>query len=270
MATVHDAAPFLHPATFAPGQGPLLRRGVRSSIRRAARVIVPSEAVARELLAVTDLSPDRVRVVPHGVTTTRPVGRERVEEIRSDLRLPDRVVLTVGTLQPRKGVGSIVRAFRALPDRHREGLGLVIAGRRGWRTRDLERVIAEAGPSVRYLGEVGEEVLAALHRLAEVFVSASAYEGYGLAALEAAAAGVPLVTTPLPWLDPDQALVVEPGDEAALVIALDRLLSDPALRERLARRGREGAASRSWDEAARETAAVYREAWSDARGSAGR
>jgi glycosyltransferase involved in cell wall biosynthesis len=179
-------------------------------------------------------------------------------------------ILAVGTVEPRKNYPRLLEAFRQMRGKHgslpliingRPGVPqLVIAGRLGWAYGDtLQRIAAE--PGVRYLGHVDEATLTALYESASVLAFPSLYEGFGLPLLEAMSRGVPAVigeAGALPELAQTAAIAVEPEDVDAIASALERLLSDPQLRQRLGDEGKRRAADFTWDKAAEQTLVVLR------------
>jgi glycosyltransferase involved in cell wall biosynthesis len=245
--TVHDTVPWTHPET-------LTARGVswhRSMIARAARrssgLIVPTRAVADELAVLVDVTVP-VRVVPHGVT---------VAKGSAPLDLPERYVLAVGTIEPRKGMDVLVDAVAQLGD-----VALVIAGQPGWGAIDPVRMAAERGLSdVRVLGKVTDAELATALRGASVLAVPSLAEGFGLPLLEAMAAGVPVVHTDVPALVEvagGAGLVVPRGDAPALAAGLRSVLTSPDRAAELARLGRERARAFTWRAAAEAVWAAHR------------
>jgi glycosyltransferase involved in cell wall biosynthesis len=178
--------------------------------------------------------------------------------------LPGSFVLNVGTLQPRKDMDTLLQAFARLRERHAD-LHLVIAGGRGWGYDDLDQRVATAGldGTVHLTGFVERHVLPDLYRASRLFLFSSRYEGFGLPLLEAMASGTPVVTTThsaIPEVVGEAALTAPAGDATGLAGAALRILDDPAFRDAMIARGRERAAGFSWEESARRTLAVYREA----------
>jgi glycosyltransferase involved in cell wall biosynthesis len=256
VVTVHDAVPWTHPET-------LTRRGARwhrAAIQRAARtadiVVVPTHAVASELRRHVSLG-DRVRVIGEGVSADLRVPADAdARAVR--LRLPEHYLLTVATLEPRKGLAVLLaRLARAEAPR----LPLLVVGQPGWGGLDLA---AEAGrlgigDRVRMLGHVPDADLAVLMARATALVMPSRAEGFGLPMVEAMSLGTPVVTSP-------DAALVEVAGGASLVAADDELagalrsvVEDDLLRDRLAAAGRERAASFTWDGVADALWAVYGE-----------
>ncbi len=265
------AAVFVHDLAFRqrPQEVPWQQRVYMGTVlgpalRNAAAVLVPSESTRRDLVdlyKVPDLE-GKVDVISEGLPPLVPAGP-----------LPEGLepgfILAVGTIEPRKNYARLLAAFRQLRGRGaipfiingRPGVPqLVIAGRPGWSYGDtLRRITAE--PGVRYLGHVDEPTLTALYESASVLAFPSLYEGFGLPLLEAMAHGVPAVigaVGALPELAGEAAISVQPEETEAIAAALERLLSDAKLREKMGEEGKRRAATFTWDRAAEQTLAVLR------------
>jgi glycosyltransferase involved in cell wall biosynthesis len=260
VLTVHDMTFFTLPDCHIPlRRSPAFLRGVTASIRRADLVVVPSNAVRHDVLAlVAGVPPERVRVIPLGIG----------EEFRPP---PDGVprrarpyVLFVGTLEPRKNVEAVVESYRELVREGEVEEDLLLVGRLGWGyDRLLARLEApELHGRVHRLGYVGQDELVALYGGARLFVYPSRGEGFGFPPLEALACGTPTIVTDSSSLAENLrgvAELVPPDDVPALTAAMRRLLRDPALRAARRRLGLERAATFRWDETARATRACYAE-----------
>ncbi len=266
VTTVHDVTFELLPERY-----PMLRRrymqlGTRLAASVADRIIVPSESTARDLRVVLPRLRAPIDVVPEAAAAhffEAPAEAE-LAAARVRHRLPERFILNVGTIEPGKNQRAIVRALAwlavwGLPHH------LVIAGQRGWLYDDLLRLIDELGlrDRVHFAGYVPHEDLRALYCLANVFVFPSLHEGFGLPPLEAMACGTPVVvsrTSAMPEVVGDAGLLVDPADDETLARAIRTLAEDDEARADYARRGRERAASFSWDETARRTVETYERA----------
>ena len=264
VVTVHDLGFLRFPETLT-AESRRYYGQVGQAVRSAERTIAVSHHTARDLAELLDAPADRVRVVHNGVDPSfRPV--EDAGTLRAVLdrhRLDRPYVLFVGTIEPRKNLGTLIRAFRAVRARH--DLTLALVGRRGWLDRPIFELVDELGlgPHVRHIREFRGDELPAIYSGATAFSLPSLYEGFGLTALEAMACGTPAVvadTSSLPEVVGDAALRHPPTDNDALAAALLRLIEDDGLRATLHRRGLERAAGFSWDRAAHETLTVYREA----------
>jgi glycosyltransferase involved in cell wall biosynthesis len=272
VATIHDLS-FEHlPETFKRRSRMQLRLTVRATARRAAHVIAPSEFTRRDLIETYGLDPERVTTTRLAAAAHfRPVedGRAR-ERVRRRYGIRGEYVLAVGSIQPRKNLARLVRAYSALRgERGRSNLPqLVLVGRRAWLYGDTLKAIEEEGvrDAVLLTGYVSEDDLPALYTGALCFVYPSYFEGFGLPPLEAMSCGVPVLTgnlTSLPEVVGDAGLTVDPFDTGALSRALARLVGDAALRADLRERGLQRARAFDWRATARMTLQVYRRVISD-------
>jgi glycosyltransferase involved in cell wall biosynthesis len=266
VVTVHDMTFFDHPEWHERAKVSFFRRAITAAARHAAAIIVPSQATADLLLArFTPAGP--VLVARHGVDHAR--FRPGAEHDEADsaaldalgLRAPY-VLFGPATLEPRKDVPTLVRAFDTVAADHSE-VTLALAGGRGWGGARVDEAIAAARhrARIRRLGFVADEVVPALLRQAAAVAYPSLQEGFGLTALEALACGAPLVTTrgsAMEEVAGDAALLVPPGDERALAHALDTVLrGDPAFPARRAE-GLQRASAATWEAAAAGHVHAYR------------
>lgn len=259
VLTVHDLREFRLPRLY-----PHLQRFRSARIamaRRARRVIAVSHSTRRDVLELMGLDPDRVRVIHNGLDPRyrHPPAHQERAAVRSRLGLTRPYVLVLGSRDPRKGMEDALEAFRRAD---LEGLDLVVAGSL---SAEGERRAAAAGlgERLRLPGHLEDEALHALMAGAQAFLFPSLYEGFGLPVLEAMACGTPVVachTSSLPEVAGDAALLVPPGDPPELARALERVVADGELRRNLIERGFQRCRLFSWERAARETLAVYREA----------
>ncbi len=246
-----------------------------ASLRAATRLIAVSRATTRDLERLPGIDAARIRVVHEAAAPgLAPATQAAIDELVARLSLPERFVLYLGALEPRKNVLGLVRAIGQLRAGGEE-LTLVIAGAEGWRNDDVGAEVRRLGLAevVRFAGYVPPDDLPALYGAATAFVYPSFFEGFGLPPLEAMACGVPVVcsnTSSLPEVVGDAALTVDPRSIDGLAGAIRRVLQDAELRERLRAAGLDRARHFSWERAARETCAVYHEAARESRRGAGR
>jgi glycosyltransferase involved in cell wall biosynthesis len=212
-----------------------------------------------------DVEPNRVAVVYGGVDSGfHPIEDEAtLQAARVKYGLFSPFILYVGTIEPRKNLGRLLRAYTRLRAKYKTPHRLVVAGGLGWLYQDVLREIDELASEheVIFLGRVPDEDLPTLYSLADVFAFPSLYEGFGLPPLEAMACGVPVVcsnTSSLPEVVGDAGILVSPYDIDALSEAIAGLLEDPARRSELAARGRERARLFTWERSARQLLAIYK------------
>ena len=257
VVTVHDLIPFLLPGYSRRSQ--MLRRRAMKLLPRAEALITPSQATARDCVAIAGVDAARIHVVPHGLSPLyQPPSAEAVRETLARFGLRRRYLLGVGTFEPRKGLPHLVLVTRRLRRDH--DIDLVVAGSQGLFASAVRSQLAVLGDHGRDLGFVEAADLAALYAGAGAFVFPSAYEGFGLPLLEAMGCGavaVGFANSSLPEVAGGAAVLVPDGDDDALCVALDWMLTDPGEAVRRRRLGREHAAGFTWAEAARRTVSVY-------------
>ncbi|KAA5825348.1 glycosyltransferase family 4 protein [Saccharopolyspora hirsuta] len=256
VVTVHDTVPWTHPETLTPRGVSWHRRAIGRAARQADALVVPTSAVAAELAEHTGAT--RLAVIGEGVTPS--LLAEPDPAVRLDL--PERYVLAIGTIEPRKGYPHLVRAMAEVPD-----VPLLIVGRPGWGDVDVLRIAADCGlDRVRVLSSVTDAELAVLLRSATALAAPSLAEGFGLPLIEAMALGVPVVHSDAPALVEvagDAGVVVPRADPAALAAALREVLGDPVRRGELVAAGRRRVADFTWTRVAREVWALHRAAVGD-------
>lgn len=248
--TVHDLAIYRNPDWFPGGQWLSTRVVVPRSLRQASAVIAVSASTARDLDELFGVGSDRVSVIHHGVG--REFSPRPAADARRRLGLPDRFILFVGTIEPRKNLESLLQAWALLPGRP----PLVIAGGWGWRYEAVQARLERLGDGVRLLGPVAPADLPDLYSAATCLAHPAWYEGFGLTPLEAMACGTPVVCSDrssLPEVIGDAGVMVDPGDVQGLAAALERVCGDPDLHLDLRRRGLLRAAEFSWARSAART-----------------
>jgi glycosyltransferase involved in cell wall biosynthesis len=293
VVTIHDMGYLHFPDAHTPAHRLYLRLSTRWSARAATRLIAISAVTRDDLVRFAGARPDKIAVIHHGVSPRfRPVEDHAAlaaAQAKYGIRPP--YILYVGTIQPRKNLARLLEAFAQLDQRRKtkdersrsavhidepssfvlrpssapESIQLVIAGKRGWLSDEIQRQAARlfgaSSQAVRFTGYVADDDLPALLSGALAFAYPSLYEGFGMPVLEAMACGAPVLTaatSSLPEVAGDAALLVDPEDTAAIAAGLARLASDAALRADLRARGLARAAMFTWDRCAGETLRVLR------------
>lgn len=263
VVTIHDLTMLTHPEWHEPLKVAYFRRSLQWVARRADRLLCVSRYTADDVVNLLGVDPSRVDVTPLGCAVRRATD-EDVVAVCKRLGLHRPYVLGLGTLEPRKGLPGLIRAWaclaRMIPH------DLVLAGLAGWGTAAVAEALAGTGVDasrIRVLGYVPEADKAALFTGASVFVYPSHAEGFGLPVLEAMACKTPVVTTTggaLREVAGDGALLVAPADEDALATAIASSLEPGPQRDALIERGARRAAARTWSACAEATANAYRHA----------
>jgi glycosyltransferase involved in cell wall biosynthesis len=255
VVTIHDLAIYDHPEWFPDGQSFATRVVVPRSVRRARVIICPSRATSDAVVRIFGVDRRRCRVIPHGVETefALPASPSVRADLRVRLALPDRYLLQVGTVQPRKNYLATLRALARIPPAQR--VPLLVVGSLGWKFEPVIEAVRELDLDrwVRFVGYAGMDELPALYQLATAVVFPSLDEGFGLPVLEAFAAGTPVVASTagaIPEVAGDAALLCAPEDDQALAAHLLRILTDLDLRARQVAAGRARAALYSWSRSA--------------------
>ncbi len=272
ITTVHDITFALHPEWFLPRDRRILNTFVPRSMRRACHVIADSESTRRDILRryksrIADAHVSAILLAVDAHFAPPSDGQESARRLANKrLDLDDRpYVLSVGVLQPRKNLGTLLDAFALVklgphPPSHR----LLVVGKRGWLGEELDRQVAGLPETVSrdivWTGYVPDADLPALYGGADAFCYPSKYEGFGLPPLEAMACGCPTLcarASSLPEVVGDAALLLPAENSGAWADALDKLLAAPRVQARWRERGLERARLFSWERTARATLHVY-------------
>lgn len=267
VVTVHDLSFLRVPECADPGLRAFLADAVPAAVKRAHHVLADSENTRRDLIELLDAPPDKITVVPAGVDPTfcRVKDEARLQDVRVRYSLPERFILSVGRLEPRKNFPRLIAAYALLRERLDPPHHLVIAGGRGWLDDEILAAPERYGVEdwVHFPGFVADEDLPALYSLADLFAFPSLYEGFGIPPLEAMACEVPTIVadnSSLPEVAGDAALLVPATDVDALAAALERGLTDAEWRSGAIRAGRRQAERYTWEAAARSLLRAYESA----------
>ncbi len=262
VITVHDLS-FLHdPDWFGWGHAVYFRWLAVHSIRRAKRLIAVSQTTANDLVERLDIPESRIDVVHNGIAPPVPdVPVEAAPAVRARYNLPDAYFLYMGTIEPRKNLERLIRAYDSIAGQY--PYDLVLAGREGWKTEPIHETASKVlhHERIHFPGFIAEGDKHAVITGATAFVYPSLHEGFGLPVGEAMALGVPVITastTSLPELANDAAILVDPMDESKIRDALRQVVDDERLRAALVQRGPVQAARFTWRSCAEHTLAAYR------------
>jgi glycosyltransferase involved in cell wall biosynthesis len=265
VITMHDLAFLLFPR-FLTRDSARYYGQVDLAARQADHIICVSESTKRDTVRLLGVPESKITVIYEAAHPlfTPITNADALDRVRAKYKLPEEFILFVSTIEPRKNLPTLLRAFRRLRDNYKSPATLVVAGNRGWLAQQVDQTLDELnlGDVVRFLGGVANEELVYLYNVAKLFVLPSFYEGFGLPPLEAMACGTPVVVSnvsSLPEVVGDAGLLVEPEDVEGLTVAMWRALSDDSLRREMRDKGLRRAQTFSWERAAQETLEVYRQ-----------
>lgn len=269
VLTLHDLSLQLHPETHTDRSVKRARRRVPMMVRAADAIITPTASVRNELVVRFAVAPEKVFAIPEAARDSfQPMAFADTENVRLRLGVGDEFLLAVGTIEPRKNLAVLVRAFEevmlARPD---SKLQLVIVGGSGWLTGPLLKAITNSPARSRILlsDYLGDDDLRALYASCRAFIYPSIYEGFGLPPLEAMACGAPVIVSRISALTETTGGVAwsfEPSNVRELTERIFALLDDEDARQSLSDSGQRRAAEFSWEKTARLTWQVYEEALS--------
>jgi glycosyltransferase involved in cell wall biosynthesis len=253
VITIHDLAIYRNAGWF-PGRQPLsIRFIVPRSVLRADVVVTVSENTAKDVVDIFGVPRSRIEVIPHGVAPSfAPMRSDDIAAARARLNLPERFILFVGTIEPRKNLGTLLEAWATMRDRP----DLVVVGAWGWHYESIRRQMERLGSRFHHLEGLDPSELPAVYNMAKILAHPAWYEGFGLPPLEAMACGTPVVVSDrssLPEVVGDAGLIVPAAEPDEWRKALEKVIGDAELAANLRRRGILRAAQFSWPRAAKLT-----------------
>lgn len=266
VITIHDLGFLIYPH-FLTKDAARYYGQIDRAVRQAHQIIAVSQSTKNDLVRMLGTPEDKVSVIYEAADPLFcPIDRdEALRQVKALYDVPDDFILFVSTIEPRKNVGGLLRAYRKLRDDYKLTPGLVLVGAPGWLSADVYTLVDELDlqQDTHFLGRVDAPALRCLYNAAQCLVHPAFYEGFGLTPLEAMACGTPVIVSnvsSLPEVVGDAALLVNPESDEEIEVALWRLLTDQELRTSLRAKGLQRAAAFSWSRAAEQTMAVYRTA----------
>jgi glycosyltransferase involved in cell wall biosynthesis len=267
VVTIHDCIHLRFPQYLPkPGALAYARAQMGAAVRRSDRILTVSEASKRDILRYFRVPESKINVIYNAIDERfgEAPDDEEVARVRERYQLNDPFVLYAGNIKPHKNLERLIEAFQMLRKGDLEHVKLLIIGDEISKYATLRRAVHhyKLHKHVRFFGFVPDKTLAVLYRLASVFVFPSLYEGFGLPPLEAMASGTPVITSnvsSLPEVVGDAALLIDPYDAGAIAAAMRQVLTEPALREDLRRRGLQRVREFSWERSVRRVREIYGE-----------
>jgi len=264
VVTIHDLAALLHPEKHRTRLVRRSRLRLPLVVRIADLIITPTESVKREVVRHLSVPAEKVTAIHLAARRSfQPLPFSETAQVRQRLGIEDDFLLFVGTLEPRKNLLTLLKAFARIVGQSSRHPQLVIAGGEGWLMDDAFAFMKNPAISerLRLTGYLSDEDLRALYSACRIFIYPSVYEGFGLPPLEAMACGAPVIAGRIPSLQETlggAARLVEPLDSEALARSIIEVAEDEDERQKLKAAGLEQAAKFSWEQTARATLEVYR------------
>ncbi len=263
VITIHDLAFLIYPH-FLTEDSARYYGQIDRAVRRAQEIIAVSESTRHDLIRMLGAPEDKISVIHEAADPLfSPMDRTAaLAHVQALYELPEEFILFVSTIEPRKNIPGLLRAYRRLRDDYKLTPMLVLAGAPGWLSDEVHRLVEtlDLTAHCRFLGRVSNHDLLHLYNAALCLVHPAFYEGFGLTPLEAMACGTPVIVSnvsSLPEVAGDAALLVDPQCDDEITVAMWRVLTDPALRAEMRAKGLQRAAAFSWSRAAEQTMAVY-------------
>jgi len=249
VTSVYDFSFHHHPEWHPKDRSAYFKDKFHKGIKRSDAIITNSNFIKDEALSILDFDESQVKVIPLGYDSIF----NDAKDAKISIDIPEDYILFVGSLEPRKNLVRLLKAYRQLPAQTRKEYKLLIAGFKGWNNSEIVSLFDEMKDDVKYLGFVDNETLAHLYKNAACFIYPSLYEGFGLPPLEAMACGCPVIVSDvasLPEVCADAAQYIDPLDLDDISDGLNRVLLDAELRQSMSTKGLTNAKRFSWEKSA--------------------
>lgn len=262
IITIHDLTPILFPNTFSLTTVLLHKLLLKKTLYTADKIITDSKSTKEDLIFYFKIPDEKIKIIPLGVDEKfKLIDSSTVRKFKNNYNLDFPFILYVGTLEPRKNIPTLLKAFSILRSRNLN-YKLVIAGEKGWKYKAIFDTISDLNlqNDVIFTGYVSDDDLPLLYNAADLFVYPSLYEGFGLPPLEAMACGTPVITSntsSLPEVVGDAGILLDPVDIEGLANSIHNVLFDNELKQNIVRKGLERSKMFNWEKCARETLFAY-------------
>ena len=264
VVTIHDIISLLFPETIPFASRMFYSKWMPFSYRKAAQIITISESTKRDIVRVLGIPEEKITVIPLGFDKKMQtkVSRDEITKVKKKYSLPEKYLLHIGTLEPRKNLDFLIDVFSEVIANGDNKLGLVITGKKGWYYEGLFEKVKNLSLEDRviFTGYIDEEDKAAIYQGARIFTFPSIYEGFGLPPLEAMAAGIPVIssdTSSMPEVIGDAGILISPYDREAWAKAILEVDSDENLRKKMISKNLLQVEKFSWDKTAQKTIEIY-------------
>jgi len=264
IITVHDITPLLFPKEHIFGVPSFFKLFLPNTLKNADLIISDSNNTKQDLIFHLKVPEDKIEIIPLAADPIyRIINWDDIDKIKQKFNIRNPYILCLGTLEPRKNLPLLIRAFASVK-KSEPLLKLLIVGGKGWKYSGIFDLVNSLGinQDVVFLGYLAKVDLPALYGGAEVFIYPSLYEGFGLPPLEAMACGCPVIvsnSSSLPEVVHDAGLLVDPANLSELVMLIKKVINDASLRDEMRKKGIERAKFFSWEKTAKLTYDIYKQ-----------
>ncbi|MEK7202942.1 MAG: glycosyltransferase family 1 protein [Patescibacteria group bacterium] len=278
LITVHDLSFLRNPEFFSRRKNFWHNMiGAPNLLKKFNQIIAVSENTKRDIIELCGIDSEKIKVIYSGISqeyrmieNPNLIETKKLNEVKQKYNLPDKFILYLGTIEPRKNIKGIIKAYNQLrifdkqENRELQDIKLIIVGGKGWKSKNIykEQEKSEHKDDIKFLGYINSEDKVYLYNLASVFVYPSFYEGFGFPLLEAMACGTPVVasySSSLPEVIGNAGLLVDPYDIIDIANGLKQILSNKDLRDKLIKKGLEQANKFKWNKSAMEYLKIFNE-----------
>jgi len=269
IITVHDLTPIIFPKEHKSGKSLIYKLLFPRTLKTADKIIAVSYSTKQDLLKYFKVADKQIKVIHEAADEKfQPLDKETIQKFKTKYNLNSPFILYVGTLEPRKNIPTLIKAFYNLR-KYNLPHKLVITGKKGWKYNSIFEIIEkfDIQGDVIFTGYMPDEDLPALYNAADLFVYPSLYEGFGLPPLEAMSSGCPVITSntsSLPEVVGDAGIMIDPYDVDTLTSSIYKVLTNDGLKADMVEKGLERAKMFSWEKTAKETLKIYREIYNKA------
>ncbi len=263
ITTIYDLSFIRYPEAFRPHNRWYLRTFTKHSARRAKAIIAISESTRQDVIQAFGVSPEKVHTVYCGVDSDfKPLPPTAIAAFKAKKGLPEKFILRLGTIEPRKNVEGLIKAYALWRKQDKNAPKLFIAGGKGWYYQRVFQLVEELGLNehIVFPGYLPQEDLPLWYNASDLFVYPSHFEGFGLPVLEAMACGTPVITSnvsSLPEVAGEAGILVSPTDTKALSQAMQTIFHNAELTRQMQEKGLAQAAKFNWRKTAAQTAQIY-------------
>lgn len=270
ITAIHDLTYILCPDSMKAKRRKRLENDMKKTVNRADYIITVSECSKRDIIKYLKVDESKIQVIYNGVDEVykKMLNHEIIDEIKKKYNIDGKYLLYLGTLEPRKNIETIIKAYNLFNKCNNENIKLVLAGKKGWLYDDIFKLIKEfkIEDKVIFTDYVDDDDKPALYQGAEIFLFPSLYEGFGIPVVEAMASGTPVITSnssSLPEVAGEAAIITDPMDYKEISRSIERILNDSELRENMINEGIKQADKFNWDESAEKLKKLYYDVYYD-------